>query len=93
MRSLSQAAHYRATRELFVLPECLYGKYQKCDESLFTHYVGSTWHADDAALMKNVFRWRAQLATAAVLAAVAVAVVYFGRLGWQLQQAPPAKGH
>ena len=76
-----------------MLPECLYGKYEKCDESLFTHYVGSTWHADDAALMKNVFRWRTQLAAAALLAAVAVAVVYFGRAaGWQ-PQAAPAKGH
>ena len=74
-----------------MLPECLYGKYQKCDEALFTHYVGSTWHADDAALMKNVFRWRAQFGIAALLAAVAVAVVYFGRSGyWQLQQAPQA---
>ena len=78
-----------------MLPECLYGKYMQCDESLFVHYVGSTWHSDDAALMKNVFRHRLQLASAAVVAALAVAAVYWGRSGrqTQAQAAVQAKGN
>ena len=91
----SQASRYKDKRQLFVLPECLYGKYVTCEESLFIHYVGSTWHADDAAFMKNLFRHRTALATAALVAALAAAAVYYGRLDreTQTQAAAAVKGH
>ncbi len=92
---LLQASRYKDKRQLFVLPECLYGKYVTCDDSLFIHYVGSTWHADDAALMKNIFRHRLQIAMAALVAALAVAIVLYGRSdrGTQTQAAALVKGH
>ena len=40
--------------EIRVLPKSLYGKNAKPEEaphSFFSHYYGSSWHADDAALM------------------------------------------
>ena len=90
-----QASRYTDQRQLYVLPECLYGKYVKCEESLFIHYVGSTWHSDDAAFMKNIFRHRTQLAAAALVAAVAVAAVYYrsSDRGTQTQAAALVKGH
>lgn len=48
----SQASHYKPQSELFVLPECLYGKYTPCEETLFKHYTGSTWHGSDASTLK-----------------------------------------
>ena len=92
---LAQASRYQDKRQLFVLPECLYGKYVTCNDSLFIHYVGSTWHANDAALLKNIFRHRLQIAMAALVAALAVAVVLYGRSdrGTQTQAAALVKGH
>ena len=48
----AQAAHFKAQEELYVLPECLYGKYTPCEQTLFKHYVGSTWHGGDADTLK-----------------------------------------
>ena len=91
----TQATHFRNTLELYVLPECLYGKYRQCEDSLFKHYVGSTWHSDDAAFMKAVFRNRLQLGTVALLVAAVGACLGLLRL-WRTQveqRAAQAKGH
>lgn len=57
----AQAAHYADKKGLYVLPECLYGKYVPCNTTLFKHYVGSTWHGSDASTLKWIFRERAPL--------------------------------
>ena len=90
-----QATHYPDTRELYVLPECLYGKYTQCEDSLFIHYKGSTWHSDDAAVMKGIFHYRLQLGSVLLLMVAAVASVGLLR-AWRThveQRAVQAKGH
>lgn len=78
-----------------MLPECLYGKYRQCADSLFKHYVGSTWHSDDAAVMKGIFHYRLQLGSVALLLVAAVASVGLLK-AWRAhveQRAAQAKGH
>jgi len=75
-----QAAHYADKKGLYVLPECLYGKYVPCNTTLFKHYVGSTWHGSDASTLKWIFRERAPLLLLAG-AAIILAVVAVHR-GW-----------
>ncbi|KAH9938218.1 nucleotide-diphospho-sugar transferase [Fomitopsis serialis] len=46
--------------ELRVLPKALYGKNAKPGEaphSFFSHYYGSSWHADDAAFIGFLGKW------------------------------------
>jgi mannosyltransferase OCH1-like enzyme len=76
-----QASHYQKQMELFVLPECLYGKYTPCEETLFKHYTGSTWHGSDASTLKWVFRERLPLLAFVAAAAAALTAVAVSR-GW-----------
>lgn len=92
MHAVAQATHYRRTRELFVLPECLYGKYRQCKDSLFKHYVGSTWHSDDAAFMKGIFHHRLELGSL-VLLVVGGGVVLAMLRSWRALRAAQVKGH
>jgi len=66
---------------LFVLPECLYGKYTPCEETLFKHYTGSTWHGSDASTLKWIFRERAPILSFVVLGGVGLAALAVSR-GW-----------
>ncbi|KAI0959502.1 hypothetical protein AcW1_004309 [Taiwanofungus camphoratus] len=46
--------------EVRILPKSLYGKNAKSDEaphSFFSHYYGSSWHADDAAFIGFLGKW------------------------------------
>lgn len=46
--------------EIRVLPKSLYGKNAKPEEaphSFFTHFYGSSWHADDAAFIGFLGKW------------------------------------
>lgn len=46
--------------EIRVLPKSLYGKNAKPEEaphSFFSHYYGSSWHADDAAFIGFLGKW------------------------------------
>ncbi|PCH41110.1 glycosyltransferase family 32 protein [Wolfiporia cocos MD-104 SS10] len=46
--------------EVCVLPKALYGKNAKPEEaphSFFSHYYGSSWHADDAAFIGFLGKW------------------------------------
>lgn len=48
------------TGDVRILPKPLYGKNAKPDEaphSFFTHYYGSSWHADDAAFVGFLGKW------------------------------------
>ena len=46
--------------EVRILPKSLYGKNAKIEdvpESFFTHFYGSSWHADDAAFIGFLGKW------------------------------------
>lgn len=44
-----KATWYKAKRQLAILPDAVYGKYDKhAANPLFVHLHGSTWHGDDA---------------------------------------------
>ncbi|KAF9247317.1 glycosyltransferase family 32 protein [Melanogaster broomeanus] len=46
--------------EVRILPKSLYGKNAKLDEAphpFFSHFYGSSWHADDAAFIGFLARW------------------------------------
>ncbi|KAH8105909.1 nucleotide-diphospho-sugar transferase [Cristinia sonorae] len=61
--------------EVRILPKSLYGKNAKPDEaphSYFTHYYGSSWHADDAAFIGFLGKW------GKVLMWIGLAVLFFG---------------
>lgn len=90
-----QASHYPDQKQLFVLPGCLYGKYVKCDQSLFKHYKGSTWHGNDASALKWIFQERLVLllVTGAVLAAVVATLQVTGLPPWSTAAHQLPKAH
>jgi len=54
---LYNSAHVNEVR---ILPKSLYGKNAKPDDvpdSYFTHYYGSSWHADDAGFITFLGKW------------------------------------
>ncbi|TCD68214.1 hypothetical protein EIP91_011386 [Steccherinum ochraceum] len=72
--------------EVRILPKSLYGKNAKPDEaphSYFTHYYGSSWHADDAAFIGFLGKW------GKILMWVGLAVLVFGVI--RLALAPHSK--
>ncbi|KAF9008968.1 nucleotide-diphospho-sugar transferase [Cyathus striatus] len=53
------SAHIRTT-DIRVLPKSLYGKNAKegeAPDSFFSHFYGSSWHADDAAFIGFLGKW------------------------------------
>lgn len=72
--------------EVRILPKSLYGKNAKPEEaphSYFTHYYGSSWHADDAAFIGFLGKW------GKILMWVGLSVLVFGII--RLALAPHAK--
>lgn len=43
-----QASTYRNRKELWVLPDNMYGKYTHSGDAIFEHLFGSSWHGADA---------------------------------------------
>ena len=72
--------------EVRILPKSLYGKNAKPEEaphSYFTHYYGSSWHADDAAFIGFLGKW------GKILMWVGLVVLVFGVI--RLALAPHVK--
>ena len=65
--------------EIRILPKALYGKNAKPGEAphaFFSHYYGSSWHADDAAFIGFLGKWGKGLMWIGLL----ILVVGVGRL-------------
>lgn len=61
--------------EVRILPKSLYGKNAKPEEaphSFFSHYYGSSWHADDAAFIGFLGKW------GKILMWIGLAILVFG---------------
>lgn len=71
--------------EVRILPKSLYGKNAKPDEaphSFFSHFYGSSWHADDAAFIGFLGKWGKGL----MWVGLAVLIVGLARLLFQSKQ-------
>lgn len=66
-----QASLWRDRRNLWVLPDVLYGKYRPGPRALFRHLFGSSWHGEDARGL--IWLLRHPLVLALLFAAAAAA--------------------
>jgi len=66
--------------EVFAIPPPIYGKYDFTGDAVFYHLHGSSWHADDAAFIFWLDKYRSVLIAVGIVAVIGLGV------SWELRR-------